>query len=120
MKTSFGKSVSAVEKVNKLKSIVGSGDCLAILLTADPDALASALALRRLFWRRVQPIHIVCTNRIDRANNLALINLLDIPLTRFRSLKNSEITKWALVDFQSSHNEQFAAPAKQVIADDTC
>ncbi|MGB3221546.1 MAG: DHH family phosphoesterase [Desulforhopalus sp.] len=117
MKTSFGKSVSAVEKVNKLKSIVSPGDSLAILLTADPDALASALALRRLFWRKVQPIHIVCTNRIDRADNLALVNLLDIPLSRIRSLDNSEITKWALVDSQPSHNEQFAAINFDIIID---
>ncbi len=117
MKTSFGKSVSAVEKVNKLKSIVGPGDSLAILLTADPDALASALALRRLFWRKVQPVHIVRINRIDRADNLALVNLLDIPLNHIRSLKKSEITKWALVDSQPSHNEQFAAINFDVIID---
>lgn len=117
MKTSFGKSVSTVEKVNKLKSMVGSGDSLAILLTADPDALASALALRRLFWRKVQPIHIVCTNSVDRADNLALINMLDIPLSRIQSLKNSEITKWALVDSQPNHNEQFAEIDFDIIID---
>lgn len=117
MKTSFGKSVSTVEKVNKLQSIVGSGDSLAILLTADPDALASALALRRLFWRKVQKIHIVCINRIDRADNVAMVNLLDIPLSHIQSLKKSEITKWALVDSQPTHNEQFAAINFDIIID---
>lgn len=117
MNASFAKSVSAVEKVNRLRSLAGTSDSMAILVSADPDALASALALRRLFWRKVQPVHIVRINRIDRADNLALVKLLDIPHSHIRSLKKSEITKWALVDSQPSHNEQFATIDFDVIID---
>lgn len=113
----IGKSVSAVEKCLKLRQVAGAGDTLAILVNADPDALASALALKRLFWRKVRPVHIFRINRIDRADNLAFIKLLDIPNRHIRSLKKSEITKWALVDSQPSHSPQFAAIDYDIIID---
>jgi nanoRNase/pAp phosphatase (c-di-AMP/oligoRNAs hydrolase) len=117
MNASFAKSVSAAEKVKKVKSIAGAGDSMAIPVSADPDALASALALKRLFWRKVHPVHIVRINRIDRADNLAFIRLLDIRHRHLRALKKSEITKWALVDSQPSHNKQFAGIDFDMIID---
>lgn len=103
----FTKSVSAVEKVKKLTNLAGAGDSMAILINADPDALASALALKRLFWRKVRPIHIFRINRIDRADNIAFVKLLDIRNRHIRSLKRSEITKWMLIDSQPSHSPHF-------------
>jgi nanoRNase/pAp phosphatase (c-di-AMP/oligoRNAs hydrolase) len=105
----IGKSVSAAERYQKLRRIAGTGDSLAILVNADPDALASALALKRLFWRKVKPVTIFRINRIDRADNLAFVKLLDIRHRHVRNLKKSEFSKWALVDSQPSHNPQFAA-----------
>jgi nanoRNase/pAp phosphatase (c-di-AMP/oligoRNAs hydrolase) len=58
----IGKSVSTVEKYQKLRRAAGAGDTLAILVNADPDALASALALKRLFWRKVEPVTIFLIN----------------------------------------------------------
>ena len=84
----IGKSVSTIEKYQKLRRAAGAGDTLAILVNADPDALASALALKRLFWRKVKPVTIFRINRIDRADNLAFIKLLDIRHSHIRSLKN--------------------------------
>jgi nanoRNase/pAp phosphatase (c-di-AMP/oligoRNAs hydrolase) len=117
MSGAIGKSVSTVEKYQKLREVAGAGDTLAILVNADPDALASALALKRLFWRKVRPVHIFRINRIDRADNLAFVKLLDIRHRHIRSLKKSEITKWALVDSQPSHSPQFAAIDFDIIID---
>jgi hypothetical protein len=47
----FSKSVSYTEKCKRLLDVVTPDDTLAILINADPDAMASALALKRLFWR---------------------------------------------------------------------
>ena len=105
----FKKSVSAVERYRKLRRVVGTDDSLAILVNADPDALASALALQRLFWRKIRQAGIYRINRIDRADNLAFVKLLDIRHRHIRSLKKSGVTKWALVDSQPSHHERFAA-----------
>ncbi|MGA6924633.1 MAG: DHH family phosphoesterase [Desulfosarcina sp.] len=117
MQAPFGKSVSAHEKVQRLKSVVDSGDSLAILINADPDALASALALKRLLWRRARPVRIFRINRIDRADNLAFIKLLDIPQKHIRDLKRTEFSKWALVDSQPSHSKRFAALEFDLIID---
>jgi nanoRNase/pAp phosphatase (c-di-AMP/oligoRNAs hydrolase) len=117
MNASFGKSVSTADKVKRLGAIAKAGDNMAIVVNADPDALASALALKRLFWRKVRPVRIFRINRIDRADNLAFVRLLDIRHHHLRALKKSEVTKWALVDSQPSHNEQFAGIDFDVIID---
>jgi nanoRNase/pAp phosphatase (c-di-AMP/oligoRNAs hydrolase) len=117
MQAPFGKSVPVVEKLQKLYAVAGAGDSLAILVNADPDALACALALKRLFWRKVKPVRIFRINRIDRADNLAFVRLLDIRHRHIRALKKSEFSKWALVDSQPSHDERFAAINFDVIID---
>lgn len=117
MEEPFGKSVSVVEKLQKLNAVAGAGDSLAILVSADPDALACAMALKRLYWRKVRPIRIFRINRIDRADNLAFVKLLDIRNSHIRALKKNEFNKWALVDSQPSHHELFAAINFDVIID---
>jgi nanoRNase/pAp phosphatase (c-di-AMP/oligoRNAs hydrolase) len=117
MKESFGKSVAVIEKYHKLREVAGSGDSLAILVNADPDALASALALKRLFWRRVRPVQIYRINRIDRADNLAFVKLLDIRHRHIRFLRKSAFNKYALVDSQPAHAETFGAYDLDVIID---
>jgi nanoRNase/pAp phosphatase (c-di-AMP/oligoRNAs hydrolase) len=117
MKESFGKSVSAAEKLKKLKQVLGIGHRLAILVNADPDALACAMALKRLCWRRVKPIHIFRINRIDRADNLAFIKLLNIGHRHIRALRKADYTTWALVDSQPTHSKRFAGINFDVIID---
>jgi nanoRNase/pAp phosphatase (c-di-AMP/oligoRNAs hydrolase) len=117
MHAPFGKSVPATEKVQKLKAMAGSGDSLAILVNADPDALACALALKRIFWRKVKPIHIFRTNRIDRADNLAFVKSLDIRNRHIQTLKRSAYSKFALVDSQPDHDKRFAAIDFDIIID---
>ena len=117
MNSPFGKSVSTAEKVKKLGDLAAAGGSMAILVNADPDALASALALKRLLWRKVKPVRIYHINRIERADNLAFVNLLDIPHQHISALKKSEYTRWALVDSQPSHNRQFESIDFDLIID---
>lgn len=96
---------------------VGSGDVMAVLINADPDALASALALRRLFWRKVKSVRIFRTNRIDRADNLAFVRLLDIRHSHISSLRKSDFTKFAIVDSQPAHHELFSGFDFHIVID---
>jgi nanoRNase/pAp phosphatase (c-di-AMP/oligoRNAs hydrolase) len=107
LQTPFAKSIPTVEKYEKLQDVVASGDRLAILINADPDALASSLALQRLFWRKTELMHIYCINRIDRADNLAFTRLLDISHRHVSQFKISAYDKLALVDSQPSHSPHF-------------
>lgn len=107
METPFAKSVPVSEKCKRLQEAVCPEDTLAIMIHADPDSIASAFALKRLFWRKVKKVHIVRINKIDRADNLAFINLLNLGQQHIRNFKSSEATKWALVDSQPDHHDEF-------------
>lgn len=117
METPFAKSVSTAEKCKKLHEAANSNDTLAILINADPDSIASALALKRLFWRKVKRVHIVRINKIERADNLAFIDLLNLRLQHVRNFKSSEATKWAIVDSQPNHHEEFDKFPFEIIID---
>jgi nanoRNase/pAp phosphatase (c-di-AMP/oligoRNAs hydrolase) len=107
MEIPFAKSVSTAEKCKRLQEAAGSEDTLAIMIHADPDSIASAFALKRLFWRKVKKVNIVRINKIERADNLAFISLLNLRQQHIRNFKSTEATKWAIVDSQPNHSDEF-------------
>jgi nanoRNase/pAp phosphatase (c-di-AMP/oligoRNAs hydrolase) len=107
MEGPFRNSVSIAEKCKKLQEVVNSEDSVAILIHADPDSIASAFALKRLFWRKVKNVNVVRINKIERADNLAFINLLNLKQQHIRNFKATEVTKWAIVDSQPNHHDEF-------------
>jgi nanoRNase/pAp phosphatase (c-di-AMP/oligoRNAs hydrolase) len=107
MQSPFAKSISTADKCKRLQDTAGSEDTLAILIHADPDSMASALALKRFFWRKVKRVNIVRINKIDRPDNLAFVRLLNLNQQHIRNFKSSDVTKWALVDSQPNHHEAF-------------
>jgi nanoRNase/pAp phosphatase (c-di-AMP/oligoRNAs hydrolase) len=113
----FPKSISSTEKCKRLFELVSPEDTLAILINADPDAIASALALTRLLWRRVKRTLVYHVNTIKRADNLALIKLLRIQQQHIRKVNPDEITRWALVDSQPSHHELLSKYRYDIIID---
>ena len=117
MESPFAKSVSTAEKCKRLQKAVNQNDTLAILINADPDSIASAFALKRLFWRKVKKVHIVRINKIERSDNLALINLLNLKQQHIKNFKSSEATKWAIVDSQPNHHEELNKFRFEIIID---
>jgi nanoRNase/pAp phosphatase (c-di-AMP/oligoRNAs hydrolase) len=111
------KSMSFTEKVKRLWEVVNPEDTLGILIDADPDAMASALSLKRLFWRKVRKVEIYHINPIERADNLAFIKLLKIDQQHIRYIKPSKITKWAILDSQPHHHEQLENYLFDIIID---
>lgn len=107
MEHPFPKSLSLTEKVKRLVEIVTPEDILGILINADPDSIASAMALKRLYWRKVKKISLFHINKIKRLDNLLLIKLLKLEMSQLKNLNNAEVTKWAILDSQPSHNEMF-------------
>jgi len=113
----FSKSVSAAEKYKRLLDVAALEDTMAILINADPDAIAGAIALKRIFWRRVKKVQIYHINTIKRADNLALIKLLKIDQRHIRELQSSRFTRWAIVDSQPHHDELFEKHPYDIIID---
>ena len=95
------------ERVKTLLSLFKREDRVLILIWADPDSMASAFAVKRLLRNRVSEVTIAHVNEIRRVNNLAMMQLLKIPLVKMRQIKASEYNKKILVDSQPPHNPEF-------------
>ncbi len=113
----FPKSVTSAEKCKRLQEILSPEDTWGIIMNADPDAIASALALKRLFWRKARKVMLYHINPIERADNLAFIRLLKINLQQIRSMKGRKIDRWAIVDSQPHHHERFMNQPFDIIID---
>jgi len=108
---------SRQDRLRQLLEVFNSKDKVLITICADPDSLASAMALKRLLWRKVKAVTITHFNEISRFDNLAMIRLLKIPLVKPKSLRVSDFTKTVLVDGQPDHSESFAALNYDVVID---
>jgi len=117
MEQPFPKSTSAAERCRRLFEVVSIEDTVAVLIDADPDAMASALALKRLFWRKVRKTVIFHINAIQRADNLSFIRLLNVRQHPMRDLDAAGFTKWAIVDSQPHHHEQLGKYRFDIIID---
>ncbi|MBC8393010.1 MAG: DHH family phosphoesterase, partial [Deltaproteobacteria bacterium] len=117
METPFPKSISFDEKYRRLLEIVKASDTLGILINADPDSMASAMALKRIFWKKARRVLVYRINSIVRADNLAFVKLLTVDQKHIRYLQRSTITKWALVDSQPHHHKLFMDRQYNIIID---
>lgn len=79
-----------------------------ILINADPDALASALALKRIMAHRVEEAAIARVNTITRPDNLEMISSLRIPVRKLTPNLSAQYDRFALVDSQPHHHPEFA------------
>jgi nanoRNase/pAp phosphatase (c-di-AMP/oligoRNAs hydrolase) len=109
--------ISASEKLRRLQSQFAGEDQVLILINADPDAIASAIALKRLLWRKVAGVTIAHTNVITRPDNLNMIRLLGVSLVFIGEIDFARFTRLALVDSQPNHHPAFAELNFQVIID---
>jgi nanoRNase/pAp phosphatase (c-di-AMP/oligoRNAs hydrolase) len=117
MEHPFPKSTPVGEKLKRLLEQAGPDDTVAILINADPDAMSSAMALQRLFWRRVKKTRVFRTNVIKRADNLAMIKLLNIKQQHARKLNPAQISKWAIIDSQPHHQDALSKFRFDIIID---
>lgn len=92
-------------RYESLLDVISTDDTVCIPIVADPDAIASALALKRLFWRKVQKTVICRVNAIKRSDNLAMIRDLKINVPYITKADTSGVTKWAMVDSQPHHHK---------------
>ncbi|OAQ21044.1 DHH family phosphoesterase [Thermosulfurimonas dismutans] len=103
----FPRFRSNRERLNALLSLFKKEDRVLILIWADPDALASALAMRRLLSQRVSQVVIAHVNEIRRVNNQLMIKLLKIPVMKKSQVAVNDFTKKVLLDSQPTHNPAF-------------
>ncbi|SKA83206.1 DHH family phosphoesterase [Desulfobaculum bizertense] len=107
----------SVPRLEDLLSLFTREESWLILMNADPDALASAMALKRIMSRRVQSVGIAHVNEISRPDNLEMLHCLRIPTVRFRKSMLKKYDRFALVDSQPHHHESFSGVPFSVVID---
>ncbi len=108
---------SAKERLQGFWDVFDKDDDVLVCINADPDALACALAIKRLLRYRVKSVVVAHPNEIRRLNNVAMVERLKIPLERLNHLKIKEYSKKILVDSQPTHLPVFEKIKFDVIID---
>ncbi len=100
-----------------MQKVFHGDDRVLIVINADPDAISSAMALKRLLWRRVNAVTIARTNTIKRPDNLALLHFLKQHLFHVHEVHFEDYTRLAMVDSQPHHMEDLQKQKFDVVID---
>lgn len=105
------------EKLNQLLKLVKSNSKVLVVINADPDAIGSSMALKRLLWRNVSDVTITYFNKITRPDNLAMITYTEPGLVPLDQIKKENYDFFIIVDSQPDHNEHFSQFEFDIIID---
>jgi nanoRNase/pAp phosphatase (c-di-AMP/oligoRNAs hydrolase) len=108
---------SAKEKLKRFYKRFSGSDHVLIPINADPDAIASAMAVKRLLWRKSASVTISNVNKIRRPDNLAMIRLMGVQLVPFTKIDPAQYTRVVMVDSQPDHHDSLLNMAPDVIID---
>ncbi|MGD8845563.1 MAG: DHH family phosphoesterase [Desulfobacteraceae bacterium] len=92
-------------------------DYVLIPINADPDSIASAMAVKRMLWRKTANVTISNVNDINRPDNLTMIRLVDAKLVPFKEVDTVRFNRVVMVDSQPDHHEALAGLTPHVVID---
>ena len=110
-------TISTYEKLRRFNDLFSRNDHVLTVINADPDAIASAMAVSRLLSRKVSTVTISNVNIINRPDNLAMVRLLKVAMIPFAETDLSQYNKIIIVDSQPNHNEFMDQLEPDVIID---
>lgn len=96
-----------VPKIQEMLDLFCRDDAWLILVNADPDAMASAMALKRIMSHKVTDVEIARINEITRPDNLAMIRGVHLHMLPYDPAMKSMFSRFAIVDSQPHHSPQF-------------
>ncbi len=100
--------MSQIQRLEKFLSLFSSDNRVLVVINADPDAIASATAVKRLLWRKVSEVKVTYFNEIRRPDNLTMLRVLDIEIIPIKEINEKNFDKFVTVDSQPDHHECFA------------
>lgn len=105
--------------LERLRDIVNSAKRLRVLIygNPDPDALASALALKTIVETKTRVVDISYTGAIGRPENASMIRQLKIPASPVSEAEAGEADLVAVVDAQPQFFQDFALPRCDIVID---
>ena len=104
-------------KMQELLDVFFSKENWLILINADPDAMASAMALKRIMSHRVNAVEIASINHITRPDNLAMVRNTRLHMSTFEPDMVDRFDRFALVDSQPHHSSFFQDISFSVVID---
>jgi len=110
-------TLSTAERLRRFYDQFAGDDHVLIVINADPDAIASAMAVKRLLWRKVSSVTISNINVVVRPDNLAMIRLLGVSLVHIDEIDANSFNRFVIVDSQPDHHEIMARFTPDVIID---
>lgn len=100
-------SSNLIENMRAWRKTLNKDQRWCILINADPDAIAAALALKKIIESKTNKIEIAAINEITRPDNLAMLKLLHIKMRRWNEKQKEKYTNFAIVDSQPAHSPAF-------------
>jgi nanoRNase/pAp phosphatase (c-di-AMP/oligoRNAs hydrolase) len=94
---------TARDRLQAFWQVFEKEDEVLVIINADPDALATAMSVKRLLRYRVKSVTIAHPNEIRRLNNQEMVKRLRIPLERLKDVKLDAFSKKVMVDSQPDH-----------------
>jgi nanoRNase/pAp phosphatase (c-di-AMP/oligoRNAs hydrolase) len=108
---------SGRERLKLFYTLFQARDHVLVVINADPDAIASAMAVRRLLWKKVASVTLASINVMERPDNIAMVRLLDARLVHIDTVDIRQYNRFVIVDSQPDHHERFSAFKADVIID---
>ncbi len=105
------------KNIERLFALCNKDERWLILIMADPDAIASALALRRLLSHRVGEVAFAHINEIKRPDNLSMLAYLRVKMPLLSPAMLGKYDRFAVVDSQPSHHAEFEGISFSVVID---
>ncbi len=96
-----------IPKIQQMLELFSSKESWLILVNADPDAMASAMALKRIMSRKVNDAVIARINEITRPDNLAMVEATRLHMKKYDPAMLILYDRLALVDSQPHHSPLF-------------
>lgn len=96
------------EKLDRFLALFTGTSRVLVVINADPDAIASAMAVRRLLWRKVGEVTVAHFNPISRPDNLAMIEYTEPGMVHLDTVDKEDFDVFVTVDSQPDHNDVFS------------
>ncbi len=109
--------VSNKQRLETFLSLFSRKRRILVIINADPDAIASAMAVKRLLARNVGKVVITYFNNIRRPDNIAMVRLLDSGIIPISDIDERAYDRIITVDSQPDHHECFGMFAYDAIID---
>jgi len=105
------------EKIQRFYERFSGNNHVLIVIQADPDAIASAMAVKRLLWRKTASTAIASINVVKRPDNIAMLRILGVGMSHIGDIETAKYNRVVMVDSQPNHNDGFSQFRPDVIID---